>query len=227
MGGADVLISRERLASMIDHTLLSPDAGGAALKRLCAEAREYGMGHVCVNPRHVSAAAELLRGSGVGVCSVVGFPLGATLPEVKALEARRVVELGACEVDMVVDISALKDGEDFRVVEDISGVVRASSAPVKAILETGYLSEEEKRRACSLAMEAGAAFVKTSTGFGPGGASVEDIRLMRSVVGDRLGVKASGGIRTFKSALAMIEAGATRIGTSSGPTILDGWSPTP
>ncbi|MGQ9582953.1 MAG: deoxyribose-phosphate aldolase [Thermoplasmatota archaeon] len=210
---------------MIDHTLLSPDAGGAAVRRLCAEAREYGMGHVCVNPRHVSAAAELLRGSGVGVCSVVGFPFGATLAEVKALEARRVVELGACEVDMVIDISALKEGEDFRVVEDIAGVVRAASVPVKVILETGYLSDEEKRRACSLATEAGAAFVKTSTGFGPGGARVEDVRLMRSAVGGRLGVKAAGGIRTFSRAMEMIEAGATRIGTSSGPAILDGWRP--
>jgi len=216
-------ISRRDLASIIDHTLLDPAADRAALKRLCEQAEECSFGHVCVNPRNVAPARQLLAGSGVGVCSVVGFPLGATLPEVKALEARKVAAAGADEVDMVMDIGSLVDGEDAKVREDIAGVVNASGITTKVILETGRLNDQQKRRACTLAMEAGAHFVKTCTGFGPGGATVEDIRLMRSVVGARLGVKASGGIRTFEAAIAMIDAGATRIGSSSGPAIMDGW----
>ncbi|MEM2869794.1 MAG: deoxyribose-phosphate aldolase [Thermoplasmata archaeon] len=219
------MITRQQLAAMIDYTLLAPEAGREDVKRLCEEARRYEFGHVCVNPRNVALASALLRGSGVGVCSVVGFPLGATLPEIKAAEARRVVELGASEVDMVLDVAALKDGEDFRVVEDIAGVVRAASVAVKVILETCLLTEEEKRRACALALEGGAAFVKTSTGFGRAGATVDDVKLMRSVVGDRAGVKAAGGIRSFDTACEMIRAGATRIGTSHGPAILNGWRP--
>ena len=218
-----MIISREKLASIIDHTLLSPAADRAAVKTLCSEAQAYSMGHVCVNPHYVAEARELLRGTGVGVCSVVGFPLGATLPEVKALEARRVVELGADEVDMVINIGALRSGEDFAVREDIAGVARASGVTTKVILEATILTDEQKRRGCIAAMEAGAHFVKTSTGFAKGGATVGDVRLMKEVVRDRMGIKASGGIRTFDAAKDLIEAGATRIGTSSGPAILDGW----
>jgi deoxyribose-phosphate aldolase len=221
--GGHMIISREKLASIIDHTLLAPAADRAAVKKLCAESRAYSIGHVCVNPHYVSEASELLRGTGVGVCSVVGFPLGATLPEVKAVEARRVVELGADEVDMVINIGALRSGEDFAVREDISGVVKASGVTTKVILETALLTDEEKRRGCIAAMEAGAHFVKTSTGFAQGGATVGDVKLMKEVVRDRLGIKASGGIRTYDAAKNFIEAGATRIGTSSGPAILDGW----
>ena len=217
------MISREKLATIIDHTLLSPAADRAAVRKLCSEARAYSIGHVCVNPHYVSEARELLRGSGVGVCSVVGFPLGATLPEVKALEARRVVEGGADEVDMVINIGALRSGEDFAVREDIHGVVQSSGVTTKVILDTALLADEEKRRGCILSMEAGAHFVKTSTGFAQGGATIEDVRLMKAIVGDKLGVKASGGIRTYDAARGFIEAGATRIGTSSGPAILDGW----
>jgi deoxyribose-phosphate aldolase len=217
-------LSRDELAAIIDHTLLDPAAGLAAVRTLCKQAQAYSFGHVCVNPRNVAVASELLRGSFVGVCSVVGFPLGATLPEVKALEARRVVQLGADEVDMVLDIASLVNGDDPAVREDIAGVVRASGVTTKVILETGRLDGPQKQRACTIAMEAGAHFVKTCTGFGPGGATVEDIRLMRAVVGQRLGVKASGGIRTFEAAKTMIDAGATRIGTSSGPAIIDGWN---
>lgn len=208
---------------MIDHTLLAPEADRAAVKALCSDARARSIGHVCVNPRYVAECRELLRGSGVGVCSVVGFPLGATLTEVKALEARRVVELGADEVDMVLNIGALRNGEDFLVREDISAVVSAAGVTTKVILETGLLSEDEKRRGCAAAAEAGARFVKTSTGFSRGGATLEDVRLLRAAVGERLGVKAAGGIRTWDSARGFIEAGATRIGTSSGPAIIDGW----
>lgn len=221
--GTEMDLSRKELAAIIDHTLLDPAADRAAVRKLCEQARAYSFGHVCVNPRYVVVASELLRGSSVGVCSVVGFPLGATIPEVKALEARRVVELGADEVDMVLDIASLVNGDDPAVREDIAGVVRASGVTTKVILETGRLDGAQKQRACALAMDAGAHFVKTSTGFGPGGATVEDVRLMRAVVGPRLGVKASGGIRTFDAAKTMIDAGATRIGTSSGPAIIDGW----
>jgi deoxyribose-phosphate aldolase len=218
-----MLISRERLAATIDHTLLDPAADRAAVRKLCEQARNYSFGHVCVNPHYVSESRELVRGSGVGVCSVVGFPLGATLPEVKALEARRVVELGADEVDMVLNIAALVNGEDFAVREDIAGVVRASGVTTKVIIETGRLDDDQKRRACAIAMDAGAHFVKTCTGFGPGKATVNDVLLMKMVVGDRLGIKAAGGIKSYDAAHELLEAGATRIGTSSGPAIIDGW----
>jgi deoxyribose-phosphate aldolase len=217
------MVSREKLAALIDHTLLSPAADRAGIRRLCSEARTYSIGHVCVNPHYVAECRELLRGSGVGICSVAGFPLGANLAEVKALEARRAVELGADEVDMVINIGALRSGEDFLVREDIQGVVAASGVTTKVILETALLSDEEKRRGCIAAMEAGAHFVKTSTGFAQGGATVADVRLMKAAVQGRLGVKASGGIRTYDSARSFLEAGATRLGTSSGPAILDGW----
>lgn len=216
-------ISREKLASIIDHTLLAPGADRAAVKKLCGEAISYKMGHICVNPHNIAPAIELLRGSGVGICSVVGFPLGATLPDIKAAEARKVVDLGAHEVDMVMNIGALKSGEDNLVLEDIASVVKAAGVTVKVIIEACLLTDDEKRRACAIAMDAGAHFVKTSTGFSTGGATADDVRLMRSVVKDKLGVKASGGIKSFDTAAAMIDAGATRIGTSSGPAILDGW----
>jgi deoxyribose-phosphate aldolase len=221
--GDIVIISREKLASIIDHTLLSPAADRAAIKKLCTEAQAYSIGHVCVNPHYVAEARELLRGTGVGICAVVGFPLGATITEVKALEARKVVELGADELDMVLNIGALRSGEDFLVREDIHGVVSASGVTTKVILETALLSDEEKRRGCIAALEAGAHFVKTSTGFANGGATIEDVKLMKRVVGDKLGVKASGGIRTYDAVKNFLDAGAIRIGTSSGPAILDGW----
>jgi deoxyribose-phosphate aldolase len=216
-------LSREKMASIIDHTLLDPAADRAAVRKLCEQARAYSFGHVCVNLHYVAEANELLKGSTVGVCSVVGFPLGATLPDVKALEARRAVELGAGEVDMVLNIAALVNGEDSLVHQDIAGVVLASGVTTKVILETGRLDDGQKRRACAIAMDAGAHFVKTCTGFGPGSATIGDIRLMKAVVGERLGIKASGGIRSFESAESMIAAGATRIGTSAGPAIMDGY----
>jgi deoxyribose-phosphate aldolase len=216
-----VEIPRAELAKMIDHTLLDPSATHDRIKRLCEEATTYGVHSVCVNPSWVSYAIDLLRGSDVMVCSTVGFPLGASLPEVKAFEAQTVVRLGAGEVDMVINIGALRSRDLATVSEDISQVVKASKGSlVKVIIETAYLTEQEKIQACKLAEEAGAAFVKTSTGFGPSGATVQDVLLMRKTVGDRLGVKAAGGIRTLKDALKMIEAGATRIGTSSAVQIL-------
>jgi deoxyribose-phosphate aldolase len=216
-------LSREKLAAIIDHTLLDPAADRAAIRKLCEQARTYSFGHVCVNPHYVAEARQLLQGSVVGVCSVVGFPLGANLGDVKALEARRAVELGADEVDMVLNMAALVNGEDSVVAQDIAGVVRASGVTTKVILETGRLDDEQKRRACAIAMDAGAHFVKTCTGFGPGSATVGDVRLMKGVVGDRLGIKASGGIRSFDAARELLEAGATRLGTSSGPAIIDGY----
>jgi len=217
-----VEMSRKDLAKMIDHTLLDPSASRDRVERLCEEAKAYDVYAVCVNPSWVSLAANLLQGSDVKVCSTVGFPLGASLTEVKAFEAGTVVRLGAAEVDMVINIGALKSQDLPTAREDISQVVKASRrSPVKVIIETAYLSEQEKVQACRLAEEAGAAFIKTSTGFGPGGATVEDILLIRKTVGSRLGVKASGGIRTLKDALEMITAGATRIGSSSTVRILE------
>ena len=212
---------REDLAKMIDHTLLDPSASRDQIESLCQEAKAYDVYAVCVNSAWVGLAVTQLRGSAVKVCSTVGFPLGASLSEVKAFEAATAVGLGAAEVDMVMNIGALKSQDSSTVREDISQVVRAcKGSPAKVIIETPYLSEEEKTQACRLAEEAGAAFVKTSTGFSAGGATVDDVRLMRKTVGNRLGVKASGGIRTLKDALEMIEAGATRIGTSSTVHIL-------
>ena len=212
---------RKDLAKMIDHTLLDPSASRDQMERLCQEAKAYDVHAVCVNSVWVGLVVTLLRGSAVKVCSTVGFPLGASLSEVKAFEAATAVGLGAAEVDMVMNIGALKSQDSSTVREDISQVVRAcKGSPAKVIIETPYLSEEEKIEACRLAEEAGAAFVKTSSGFSAGGATVEDVRLMRKAVGNRLGVKASGGIRTLKDALEMIEAGATRIGTSSTVHIL-------
>ncbi|RME51766.1 MAG: deoxyribose-phosphate aldolase [Caldilineae bacterium] len=218
----------ELLAGMIDHTILKPDARAEQIRQLCAEARQYGFASVCINPTWVSLAAELLAGTGVKVCTVVGFPLGATLTEVKAHETQAVIAAGADEVDMVLNIGRLKDGEDQAVEEDIRGVVQAARQArpddpviVKVILETALLTDAEKRRACRLAQAAGADFVKTSTGFSGGGATPEDVALMRQVVGDSMGVKAAGGVRTAEDALAMIAAGANRIGASAGVAIVE------
>ena len=216
-------ITVEQLAKMIDHTELKPNATEERIRSLCSEAIEHGFGAVCVNSCNVRIAAKMLDGSGVTVCSVVGFPLGAMATSAKAYEARTAVEDGAAEIDMVLNVGALKSRNLDYVRNDIAAVVAAvPSAFVKVILETGYLEEDEIVLACHLAEEAGAHFVKTSTGFGPRGATVEDVRLMRKTVGNRLGVKAAGGIRTFEDAVAMIEAGATRIGASRGIDILQG-----
>jgi len=214
-------IRRKELARMIDYTLLDPSATRDQVERLCEEAKSYGVYAVCVNPTWVSLAVSTLRGTEVKVCSTVGFPLGASLTAVKAFEAETAVGLGAAEVDMVMNLGALKSQDLAFVREDIEQVVKAcKKAPVKVIIETGFLNDQEKVQACKLAQEAGAAFVKTSTGFGSGGATVTDVMLMRKTVGNRLGVKAAGGIRTFRDCVAMIEAGANRIGTSSAIQIL-------
>lgn len=212
------------LASLIDHTLLKPDATREDVERLCREAAQFCFASVCVNPNWVPLCRDLLRGSGVKVCTVIGFPFGSHLPDVKAYEARRAVEQGAEEVDMVINIGALKSKDYATVEKDIAGVVQAvgKNTVVKVILETAMLTREEKIMACSLAKAAEADFVKTSTGYGGGGATVEDIRLMRETVGPEVGVKASGGIRTKEDVDAMVAAGATRIGASAGVKIVRG-----
>ena len=208
------------LASYIDHTLLKADATEAQIARLCKEAREYRFASVCVNPRWVSLCARLLAGSGVNVCTVIGFPLGASSSEVKAAEAHQAVLDGADELDMVISVGDLKAGNDDYVREDIRGVAKAAAGKtVKVIIEACLLTDEEKTRACKLAMAAGADFVKTSTGVSTGGATVHDVELMRAAVGPNFGVKAAGGVRTRKDALAMIAAGANRIGASAGIAI--------
>jgi deoxyribose-phosphate aldolase len=220
---AGVNVYPREIARRIDHTLLKPDATRRQIETLCAEAREHGFATVCVNPTWVRLCSDLLRGSETRVCTVAGFPLGATPAEVKAYEATRAVADGACEVDMVINIGALKSG-DYRLVErDIALVVDAAAAggaAVKVIIEAALLTDDEKVRACVLAKAAGAAFVKTSTGFGPGGATAADVALMRRVVGPGMGVKAAGGVRDLKSAQAMLEAGADRIGASVGVKIV-------
>jgi deoxyribose-phosphate aldolase len=214
--GADV-------ASYIDHTLLKPEATRAEVERLCQEARAFNFASVCVNPVWVKESAFALYGSLVKVCTVVGFPLGATLSDVKAYETRRVIFDGATEIDMVMNIGGLKSGDDALVKRDIGAVVEAAHdacAIVKVIIETALLTDEEKVRACLLAKEAGADFVKTSTGFSKGGATVADIELMRRTVGSQVGVKAAGGVKDLASAREMIAAGATRIGASAGVKIV-------
>jgi deoxyribose-phosphate aldolase len=209
-------------ASLIDHTLLKPEASESDIRKLCDEAAKFGFASVCVNPGWVKAAAEFLRGTGVPVCTVIGFPLGATLSDVKAYEARRAIFNGAKEVDMVINIGALKSGDDCAVEDDIRAVVDAAHENrvlCKVIIETALLTDEEKVRACLAAKNAGADFVKTSTGFSRGGATVDDIALMRRTVGSALGVKASGGVKGIEDARAMFEAGATRIGASVGVKI--------
>ena len=209
------------LAPLIDHTILKPDATVAQVRRFCAEATQHRFHSVCVNPVHVGLVADALAGTGVLACSVVGFPFGATTSAVKAAEAAGAVADGAGEIDMVIAIGALKEGRLDAVRDDIAAVRRACGGGVlKAILETCLLTDEEKRAACRLAREAGADFVKTSTGFSTGGATVEDVALMRVEVGDAMGVKASGGVRSLEVARAMVAAGANRIGTSSGVALM-------
>lgn len=214
----------KQLETYIDHTFLKPDATAKQIDKLCAEAREHGFFSVCVNGVWVPYCAKALDGSGVKIAAVVGFPLGAGSARAKAFEAEDAVKLGADEIDMVVGIGLLLDGRYDEVRSDIREVVEAvqGGAIVKVILETGFLADEQKRIACLLAEEAGARFVKTSTGFGPGGATVEDVRLMRATVSKETGVKASGGIRDRDTAVRMIEAGANRLGTSSGVVIVTG-----
>lgn len=209
-------------ASKIDHTILKPDAMEAAVQTICEEARKFGFASVCINPSNVKLASELLAGSDVKVCTVVGFPLGATTTRTKAFETQEAIENGATEIDMVINIGQLKGGNDDFVKQDIAEVVKTagSQAIVKVIIETCLLTDDEKVLACNLAKSAGAHFVKTSTGFSGPGASVEDIILMRKTVGPDMGVKASGGIRSKDDALKMIEAGATRIGASASVAIV-------
>lgn len=214
----------QNIAKMIDHTLLKADAKKEEIIKIVEEAKQYKFASVCINPTWVKTAAELLSDTPeVKVCTVIGFPLGAATSETKAFETRNAIENGATEVDMVINISALQDKQDIVVEEDIRAVVEAAKrkALTKVIIETCLLSDEEKVRACELAVKAGADYVKTSTGFSTGGATVSDIRLMRKTVGPDVGVKASGGVRSREDALAMIEAGATRIGASSGIAIVN------
>ncbi|UCC85768.1 MAG: deoxyribose-phosphate aldolase [Anaerolineales bacterium] len=211
------------IARLIDHTLLKPDATQAQIAQLCHEARQYSFAAVCVNPTHVKLCADLLKGSDVAVCTVVGFPLGATPPEVKAYEAQQAIDDGATEVDMVINVGALKGGEYDLVERDIAMVTRTchnNRALCKVIIEAALLTEQEKIKACELSKKAGADYVKTSTGFGPGGATVADVALMRRVVGSEMGIKAAGGIRSFADAKGMVDAGATRIGASAGIRIV-------
>ncbi|MDQ6598523.1 deoxyribose-phosphate aldolase [Bacillus salipaludis] len=209
---------------MIDHTLLKPESTKEQIIKLCEEAKEHHFATVCVNPYWVSTAAAELKGSGVGVTTVVGFPLGATSTFVKIAETRDAIANGATEIDMVINIGALKSGDFDAVKKDIEGVVQAAKghAPVKVIIETGLLETEEKKKACLLAKMAGADFVKTSTGFGPGCATAEDIKLMRETVGPEMGVKASACVRDLDTARKLIQAGATRIGASSSIAIITG-----
>lgn len=212
------------IARLIDHTLLKPDATREQIRKLCEEAAQFCFASVCVNPWYVSLAAELLRGTRVKVCTVVGFPFGSTLPRVKIYETEEVTKQGAQEVDMVINIGALKSGQDEIVESDIRGVVEAShrgGAICKVILEMAMLTTEEKVRGCLAAKNAGADFVKTSTGFGPGGATAEDVALMRAVVGSEVGVKAAGGVRSLEDLQKMVQAGATRIGASASVKILE------
>ncbi|WP_338543890.1 deoxyribose-phosphate aldolase [Paenibacillus tundrae] len=213
-----------QLAKMIDHTLLRADATQSEMVKLTEEAKQYQFASVCVNPGWVAYAAEQLKGTGVDICTVIGFPLGASTSETKAFETTDAIAKGATEVDMVINISALKDDKDDYVEQDIRAVVEAAAgkALVKVIIETCLLTDDEKVRACEAAVRAGADFVKTSTGFSTGGATPEDIALMRRTVGPDVGVKASGGVRSLEDMQKMIEAGATRIGASSGVKIMQG-----
>ncbi|WP_413362799.1 deoxyribose-phosphate aldolase [Lysinibacillus sp. 3P01SB] len=213
----------QNYAAMIDHTLLKADTTRPQIEKLCEEAKKYVFASVCVNPTWVKYSAELLAGTEVKVCTVIGFPLGASTSAVKAFETKDAIANGAGEIDMVINIGALKNGEFDVVRDDIKAVVEAANGTlVKVIIETCLLTEEEKVKACQLSVEAGADFVKTSTGFSTGGATAEDIALMRKTVGPDLGVKASGGVRNLEDMKKMIENGATRIGASSGVAIMEG-----
>lgn len=223
LGWGQTAAANAEVARYIDHTLLKPEASRAEIEKLCEEARAFGFASVCVNPTWVKECAFLLHGSQARVCTVIGFPLGATLPDVKAYETRRAIFDGATEIDMVINIGALKSGDDELVRRDIAAVVEAAHdacAIVKVIIETALLTDDEKVRASILARQAGADFVKTSTGFSKGGATVADIELMRKSVGAQLGVKAAGGVKDLASAKEMIAAGATRIGASAGVRIV-------
>jgi deoxyribose-phosphate aldolase len=216
-------MDKKQIASSIDHTLLGAEVTKAGVKEKCTEAKEYAFASVCSNPDQVALMKEELNGSEVKVCTVIGFPLGVNSTAVKAAEARKAVSEGADELDMVLKVGALKEGDFDLVSSDIKAVVEAAAGKtVKVIIETCYLNDEQKVTACQLAKKAGADFVKTSTGFGSGGATVEDIALMRKTVGKEMGVKASGGIHSLEEAQAMLEAGATRIGASSGVQIIEG-----
>ena len=211
------------VAALIDHTLLKADATRQEIDKLCREAREFGFATVCVNPTWVSLCARLLRGSSAGVCTVVGFPLGATTPDVKQYETRRVIYDGATEVDMVINVGALKSGDLALVERDIAAVVSACrdcGVLSKVIIEAALLTDEEKVSACVLSKAAGADYVKTSTGFGPGGATVADVELMRRVVGPDIGVKAAGGVRDYEALKNLVSAGASRVGASAGVKIV-------
>lgn len=213
-----------KIAKYIDHTILKQDATIADVAKVCQEAAEHGFAAVCIHPVHVRLAHEKMMGTDVKVCTVVGFPLGANLTEIKAEEAKKAIEQGATEVDMVINIGALKDGDDDLVFGDIQSVVSVCSshgAQCKVIIETCLLNDEEKIKSCELSQKAGADFVKTSTGFGSGGATAEDVALMKKAVnGSKMGIKAAGGIRNYSDAIKMINAGATRIGTSNGVKII-------
>jgi deoxyribose-phosphate aldolase len=217
-------MNRKEVARLIDHTLLKPQATPAQVEQLCDQARRYGFASVCINPVYVRLAADQLEGSDVAVCTVVGFPLGATTTSIKVREAQQAMTDGATEIDMVIHIGALKAGDHGVVQEDIAAVSTACherGALLKVIIEAVLLSDEEKVAACRLAQAAGADFVKTSTGFAGGGATVEDVRLMRRTVGPQMGIKAAGGIHSYADALAMVDAGATRIGASAGVEIVE------
>jgi deoxyribose-phosphate aldolase len=220
-------LSSARLAEFIDHTLLKPESSAEQVEKICREAVQFKCASACVNSSRIELCAQLLKGSGVLACSTIGFPLGSATPDAKASEAADAVEHGADELDMVINIGRLKDKDWSYVWDDVSAVIGASGGhTVKVILETGYLTEEEKIAACMLSVAAGASFVKTSTGFGRGGATVEDITLMRHVVGPHMGVKASGGVRDEETARTMLTAGANRIGASSTSAIVSGKSST-
>jgi deoxyribose-phosphate aldolase len=220
--------TKDELAKTLDHTLLKPDATESDIRKLCTEALEYHFASVCVHPSNVPLAAEILRGSDVKVCAVIGFPLGATLSQVKAFEALEAVDAGAEEVDMVMNIGAMKSGNYDKVASDIQAVVHAVKVyevpiVVKVIIETCYLTDQEKVEACKIIARSAADFAKTSTGFGPKGATIQDVELMRNTLGIGFGIKAAGGIRTYEDAMAMIKAGASRIGTSNGVAIVEGF----
>jgi deoxyribose-phosphate aldolase len=219
------MITKQDLAKIIDHTLVKPYATKNEVIQVCEEAKKYGFGAVCVNPFYVKLAANTLKGTDIKVCSTVGFPFGSNSLETKALEAKKAIEDGAKELDMVMNIGALKSKDYEFVKQDIEavvGIARKFNVIVKVIIECCYLTNEEKIRACLIAKEAKADYIKSSTGFGPSGAKVNDIKLIKRVVGESMGIKAAGGIRTVSQALKMIKAGATRIGTSAGVQIIEG-----
>lgn len=221
---ATAAVGQQNLAKYIDHTLLKPEASRAQIKQVCDEAKQYQFASVCVNTAQIAYVAEQLSGTAVTPCCVIGFPLGACTTETKVFETLDAIKKGAREVDMVINVGAVKDQNWDLVLCDIKAVVQAAkgSALVKVIIETCLLTDEEKVKACQLSKQAGADFVKTSTGFSKGGATVEDVRLMREAVGPTMGVKASGGVKSYETAMAMINAGATRLGTSSGVAIVSG-----